>query len=85
MKIEFKTDALARCLALHPTPPILIEDEPQPTAAEIEAATARLDALPEDEQVRVYCDAMGFDVLEYLRERASYNAWCRTEVEWEDQ
>lgn len=76
----FRTDALARFLALRPyrfryTP------DPEMTADEIERETARLNALPKDEQLVIFCQAMGFDVRDYLLEKARFNSEAELDVE----
>lgn len=70
---RFKTDALARFLALRPS--IIVYRPPvDPTPEEIERETARLNALSKDQQLVIACQALGFDVLEYLTEKAKFNA-----------
>ncbi|WP_093332879.1 hypothetical protein [Sphingomonas rubra] len=70
---RFKTDALARVLAL--TPYIVLYRSPaDPTPDDIKRETERLNALPADQQMVVACGALGFDVLEYLLEKARFNA-----------
>lgn len=69
---RFKTDALARVLALRPSI-IVYRDPAKPSVEEIERETARLNALPADQQMVIACQALGFDVVEYLTEKAKFN------------
>ena len=81
MRPILATDWLARPLACLPYA-IAYQPDPTPTAAEIEAATARLDALPRDEQLLTFCAAMGFPPLEYLSEQARYASEVMAEIDW---
>lgn len=78
---NFRTDALARFLALRPysfsnTP------EPSMTHDQIEAETARLNALAKSEQITIFCQAMGFDVREYLTEKSRYEGELKNEIDY---
>lgn len=75
-KTGFKTDALARCLALK-FYPIFPVEEPKHSEEEIARATERLDAMPADEQLLTFCDSMGFNVIEFLREKAKFDYECQ--------
>lgn len=72
MRCEFKTDALARVLALRPFI-VLYRPPADPTPDDINRETERLNALPADQQMVIACQALGFDVLEYLTEKAKFN------------
>jgi hypothetical protein len=81
--MKFKTDALARILALQPYLYRPVE-EPGLTPEQIESETARLNALSKDRQVQVFCDAMGFGVLDFLSDRAEANGEAMNCIEWMD-
>lgn len=83
MRNNFRTDALARFLALQPFR-VVFKPSPTMTAKEIEVETARLNALPKDQQMVIACDAMGFDVIEYLTEKAKFNGEALNELDMLD-
>lgn len=81
----FSVKRNAELLAFYLAPKIAkVEAKPLPTMTtkEIEAETERLNALPKDKQLITYCDAMGFSVIEYLREKAKFNGEVLNEIEW---
>jgi hypothetical protein len=65
-------NALATILALRQRI-ILIKPEVPMSQGEIDAETERLNALPADQQLIVFCQAMGWSVCEYLHEKAKFN------------
>lgn len=82
MHSNLKTDWLARWLTYHPQKPIFYREPPKPSEAEIERETARLNALPQDEQITVFCDAMGFNIIQYLDEKSKFQGEVINEIEW---
>lgn len=83
MNRNFKTDALARFLANHPHT-LHFRPEPTMTADEIEAETIRLNGLPKDQQIVIFCAAMGFDVRDYLSEKSRYMGEVVNEIDYLD-
>lgn len=81
MRTTFATDWLVRPLACLPYQ-ISYKPDPTPTAEEIDAETERLNALPRDQQLRVFCAAMGFGLFEYLAEQAAFTSEVLHEIEW---
>lgn len=81
MRNNFKTDALARFLANQPYT-VTYRPERGMTEEQIKAETIRLNSLPKAEQIVIFCQAMGFDVLDYLTEKARFNYEVENEIEW---
>lgn len=78
---SFRTDALARFLAIQPQT-VTYRPEPPMTPAQIEAETDRLNGLPKDEQVVIFCQAMGFEVRDYLIEKSRYMGEVVNEIDY---
>lgn len=78
----FKTDALARFLALRPMTIVMAADAFTMTDAQKAEETARLDALTFDQQLLIACRAMGWSVIEYLEQRSALHGDMMNEREW---
>lgn len=79
---NFRTDALARFLALRPMTIVMPADTFSMTDAEKVEETARLDALSLDQQLLIACAAMGWSVIEYLEQRSALHGDMMNEREW---
>jgi hypothetical protein len=80
---NFRTNALARFLAIQPQT-FTYRPEPPMTPDQIEAETERLNGLPKDEQVVIFCQAMGFGVRDYLMEKSRYMGEVVNDIDYLD-
>ena len=80
---NFRTDALARFLAIQPQT-FTYRPEPPMTPAQIEAETYRLNGLSKAEQITIFCQAMGFGVRDYLMEKSRYMGEVVNDIDYLD-
>lgn len=58
--------------------------EPSMTPDQIEAETDRLNGLPKAEQITIFCQAMGYDVRDYLMEKSRYMGEIVNDIDYLD-
>lgn len=83
MRNNFKTDALARFLANHPYT-VTERVELGLTPDQIASETIRLNGLPKAEQIVIFCQAVGFDVRDYLMEKSRYMGEVVNDIDYLD-